>query len=112
MARMIEVRAEDIPRLLQETEGPFVLYLYSPLCGTCSLASQMLNIVIQTSASLPVFKCDVLLAPDLCQDWHIETIPCLVFCSRNKTGHRITRMESVDLLFREFKKWKEQQSTG
>ncbi|MCY9509136.1 hypothetical protein M5W68_20120 [Paenibacillus larvae] len=52
MAGMIEVRAEDIPRLLQETEGPFVLYLYSPLCGTCSLASQMLNIVIQTSASL------------------------------------------------------------
>lgn len=107
MAEMKEISAGDIPRLIQGAEGPFVLYVYSPLCGTCLLASRMLDIVIQTSAQLPVFKCNVLLAPDLCQDWQIRSIPCLVFCRQNEIGHRITRIESVDALFREFNKWKE-----
>lgn len=53
------------------------LYFYTPLCGTCTLASQMVTIVEQTQ-TLQVLAINLNHFPNFAQLLQIEQVPCLI----------------------------------
>ncbi|MCR8842812.1 thioredoxin family protein [Paenibacillus sp. SC116] len=55
-----------------------LLYMYSPLCGTCHVASRMLDVVEHLLPELRFERLNVNEAPDLAQEYQVESVPCLI----------------------------------
>ncbi|TVX94643.1 thioredoxin family protein [Paenibacillus agilis] len=55
-----------------------LLYLYSPLCGTCNVASRMLDVVEHLLPELRFERLNVNEVPDLAQAYQVESVPCLL----------------------------------
>lgn len=56
---------------------PPFLYFYTPLCGTCVIAKQMLTIVEQ-SQQFESFAINLNHFPNFAQQFEIEQVPCLI----------------------------------
>ena len=64
---------------LIENEEKTVLYVYTPMCGTCQLAKKMLTVVEMTIEGLKIGMLDLNYAPYLAKEYGIESVPCLFF---------------------------------
>jgi thioredoxin-like negative regulator of GroEL len=70
-----------------QTNKPFGVYFYTPTCGTCKIAEQMLNIAIQAGNTIPMYKINVNFALGLVEKWHIKSVPCIkTFQSQNEVN--------------------------
>lgn len=56
----------------------YAVFFFTPLCGTCKLAEQMLTIVQEAPAVLPIVKLNINFAPILRDRWRIRSVPALV----------------------------------
>lgn len=84
--------------LLEEKTTGFMLYLYTPLCGTCMVASKMLH-VVQAIMQEPIFaKMDLNYAPQLAEKYEVESVPCLLIFKENKLEEKIYAFQSVPYL--------------
>ncbi|MGL5915304.1 MAG: thioredoxin family protein [Culicoidibacterales bacterium] len=61
----------------QSVENVDFLYFYTPLCGTCHLAKQMLGIVEHTQ-NFDVFAINLNHFPEFAQVFQVEQVPCLL----------------------------------
>jgi len=73
---MIDLTKEQLQ--LIEKEDQFILYLYTPLCGTCQLAKKMLTIVEEAIPSISIYMKDLNYIPTYAEKWQIESVPCLL----------------------------------
>lgn len=82
----------DIP------EQQFILFGYTPFCGTCKLAEKMLDI---TAASLDVQvkKIDLNYYEALSQQYEIQSVPVLLFVRDAEVVHISYQFESVTTLY-------------
>lgn len=71
------------------------LYLYTPLCGTCMVASKMLTILHTMMPDLNLGKMDLNYAPELAMKYEVESVPCLVIVEEGKVIEKVYRFESV-----------------
>ncbi|OEH92277.1 thioredoxin family protein [Bacillus solimangrovi] len=99
---MIPVKQREFERIVDE-EGLTYFYLYTPMCGTCQLASKMLTIVEEAIPSLEINKIDLNYIPDYAKKWEVESVPCLIVYDEKSVKDRIYAFQSVDYLFRYFK---------
>jgi len=95
---MEEWLAADVERMLHPFAPDFVLFLYTPLCGTCKKAERMLEVLQVMRPHLPVYKVNINLLPELAQSWKVTSIPCVAVISRGKVIDRLYAMRSVDHL--------------
>ncbi|WP_232278849.1 thioredoxin family protein [Paenibacillus sp. 481] len=58
------------------------IYIYSPMCGTCKLAEQMLTIVAAAMSELRLAKLNVQSAREAAERLRIQSVPCLLLWSR------------------------------
>lgn len=84
----------------RQIHPPAALFLYTPFCGTCKVAGRMLEIVAHMMEDLPIYQCDVNLAPDLCKSWEITSIPCILLIHKRTIKEKIYAVRSVDTLYR------------
>ena len=83
----------------QEMQGEQVfLYLYTPLCGTCEVASKMLNIVKILNPSLQVGKMNVNYNQNLAIQYEVESVPCLLIAENGVIQQKIYAFQSVPYL--------------
>ncbi|WP_100407264.1 thioredoxin family protein [Bacillus solitudinis] len=75
---MNEVNSIILQEKLDKREALTVLFVYSPLCGTCRLAGNMLEVIEASYPSLPIYKLNINHAPSFAQDWRIKSVPCLL----------------------------------
>ncbi|MGG4396310.1 thioredoxin family protein [Paenibacillus thiaminolyticus] len=61
------------------------LYVYSPFCGSCRLAEQMLTLLEQSYPQLAIASVNVLDAAELVQAHRIESVPCLLLWGEDTT---------------------------
>ncbi|GAV11543.1 thioredoxin family protein [Paenibacillus sp. NAIST15-1] len=54
------------------------VFIHSPFCGTCQLASRMLNIVEVTNPKLEIAAVNVSSIPVWVNTLRIESVPCLL----------------------------------
>ncbi|MFC4355109.1 thioredoxin family protein [Chryseomicrobium palamuruense] len=73
------------------------LYIYTPMCGTCQVASKMLT-VCEEVLQQPIPQLNANYAPELMHEEQIESVPCLLL--RNDQGEylKIYAFQSVPYL--------------
>lgn len=82
-----------------ENEDVAALYLYTPMCGTCELASKMLNILNISFPSLQIGKMDINYEEELAFDYQVESVPCLIVAKKGEITNKVYAFESVTKLY-------------
>jgi thiol-disulfide isomerase/thioredoxin len=80
-----------------------VVYVYTPLCGTCQVAKKMMTVVEAALPNLRVGMIDLNYAPQLAAEYQIESVPCLLVFQRGKVMKKIYAFQSVEYLYHELK---------
>ncbi|MFF5995943.1 thioredoxin family protein [Lysinibacillus sp. KU-BSD001] len=85
---------EQWQQIINEKEMA-AFYLYTPMCGTCAVASKMLNVVEELLPTLPLGKANLNYMEDLAYDYEIESVPCLVIVKNGKIVQKVYAFQSV-----------------
>ena len=48
------------------------------MCGTCAVASKMMDVISVMKPELPIGKADLNYVQDIAIDYEIESVPCLL----------------------------------
>ncbi|WP_339254516.1 thioredoxin family protein [Sporosarcina sp. FSL W8-0480] len=75
-----------------------VFYLYTPMCGTCMVASKMIEVIATMKTDLPIGKADLNYIEGLAVDYEIESVPCLLVQENGEVIHKIYAFQSVPYL--------------
>jgi thioredoxin 1 len=81
-----------------EGGGTGLAYFYTPLCGTCQVASRMLEVVSSLFPDLEIGKTDLNYAPDIAEAYEIMSVPCLFLVKEGKVAESIYAFQSVPYL--------------
>lgn len=79
-----------------------LLYLYTPLCGTCQVASRMLQ-VIEQLVSLDIGKMNLNYFPEVAMKYGVESVPCLLFVKDGQVVQTLYAFHSVPYLLEKIK---------
>ncbi|PLT28078.1 thioredoxin family protein [Peribacillus deserti] len=98
----------DIWREEQLTEAidsgkPFGFYLFTPLCGTCQVASKMLGVTEQLMPQFKMGKADINYLPKLAELYRIESVPCLLLFTNGEVQKKIYAFQSVPFIYETLK---------
>jgi thioredoxin 1 len=76
-----------------------VFYLYTPICGTCAVATKMLEVIAELKPELEIGKADLNFVQDIAIDYEIESVPCLLIQKDGAPKHKVYAFQSIpDLL--------------
>jgi len=93
---MIELTDDGLRTALEERKSEqYFLYLFTPMCGTCMVASKMLTVVEAMNSNISIGKMDLNYAPQLAEEYKIESVPCLLIFKDGQLQEKIYRFESV-----------------
>jgi thiol-disulfide isomerase/thioredoxin len=95
---MNEIKTEQWSQYLNR-DGVQFIYFYTPLCGTCQLASKMLEVVNETIPRLQIHKCNLNYFPAIAAEYEIESVPCLTIWQDGMIVEKIYAFKSVPYLF-------------
>ena len=84
---------------IKQKEEVAALYFYTPMCGTCEVASKMLNILNIAFPSLQIGKMDINYVQELAFDYKIESVPCLIVAKNGEITDKVYAFESVTKLY-------------
>lgn len=79
-----------------------LIYFYTPLCGTCQVASRMLH-VIENMVDIKIGKMNLNFYPELADKFQIESVPCLLFIKDGDIVEMIYAFNSVPFLYEKIK---------
>jgi thiol-disulfide isomerase/thioredoxin len=82
-----EKSKDDYPKSL--------FYLYTPMCGTCAIASKMMDVIAVMKPDLPIGKADLNYVEELAVDYEIESVPCLLIQKDGEVIHKIYAFHSI-----------------
>ncbi|NHM32768.1 thioredoxin family protein [Neobacillus terrae] len=81
-----------------------LVYFYTPLCGTCQVASKMLLVISELMPVLSIGKLNANYVPDLAQSLSVESVPSLLFVKDGEALEKIYAFHSVPYLVEKIKK--------
>ncbi|MBL4966362.1 thioredoxin family protein [Bacillus halotolerans] len=81
------------------TDDVYLLYLYTPFCGTCQLASKMLTVVEEMLPSVAFYKNNLNYSPAFAKAYQIESVPCFLLFKGGKVIERGYAFHSVSYLY-------------
>ena len=87
-----------------QTQDVTAFYLYTPMCGTCAVASKMMDVVEQVLPDLSLGKANLNYMEQLAFDIEIESVPCLVISRNGKIEQKLYAFQSVPFLYEILKK--------
>ena len=73
-------------------------YLYTPMCGTCAVASKMMNVISVMKPEMPIGKADLNYVQSMAIDYEIESVPCLLIQKDGVLQHKVYAFQSVPYL--------------
>ncbi|MEC1178946.1 thioredoxin family protein [Metasolibacillus meyeri] len=76
-------------------QGMLALYLYTPICGTCAIASKMMDVVEQLLPTTPIGKMNLNYSEKLAVDLQVESVPCLVIARDDDKIEKVYAFQSV-----------------
>ncbi|MET1014497.1 MAG: thioredoxin family protein [Paenisporosarcina sp.] len=79
-------------------------YLYTPMCGTCEIASKMLAVIEEMSLDIEMGKANLNFVESVATDYQIESVPCLIITEHGKVREKIYAFHSVPFLYEKLKK--------
>ncbi|MEG0260334.1 MAG: thioredoxin family protein [Lysinibacillus sp.] len=87
-----------------EDNDKVAFYLYTPMCGTCAVASKMMDVVEQLLPEMPMGKANLNYMEQIAYAYRIESVPCLVVIENGKVTEKIYAFQSVPYLYELMKK--------
>lgn len=94
--------ANEVTERIEQDELT-ILYVYTPLCGTCQLANKMLTVVEAALPALRIGKINLNYSPDLAIKYEIESVPSLLIFQKGQLQKRVYAFQSVEYLYYELK---------
>lgn len=82
-----------------------ILYIFTAMCGTCQVASKMLNIVNEILPNLPITSTNINELVEEAQDWKVESVPCLIIFENGEIKQKVYAFKSVPYLHELLKKY-------
>ena len=79
-----------------------LFYLYTPMCGTCMVASKMM-LVINELVPNPVGQANINYLENLAMEYEIESVPCLLITKKGHVYKKIYAFQSVPFLLETIK---------
>lgn len=73
-------------------------YLYTPMCGTCAVASKMLGVIEAMRPALPIGKADLNYIQEIAREYEVESVPCLLIERKGRPVEKIYAFQSVPYL--------------
>ena len=70
-------------------------YLYTPMCGTCAVATKMLTVVEELLPQLPIGKANLNYIEELAYEYEIESVPCLLVGREGNITQKVYAFQSV-----------------
>ncbi|MFX3673910.1 MAG: thioredoxin family protein [Paenisporosarcina sp.] len=80
-------------------------YLYTPMCGTCQVASKMLAVVEELTTDTPMGKANLNFENGLAHDYQIESVPCLLISVQGEIREKIYAFHSVTYLYEKLRNY-------
>lgn len=101
---MQELTKKEAYQYVSSDVGKVALYVYSPLCGTCKVATTMMETIEKMLPSLHIAKCNINTIPMLAQDLKIKSVPYLAIVQNGHIHQEIYAFRSIPFLFDTLKK--------
>ncbi|OZU88862.1 thiol reductase thioredoxin [Virgibacillus indicus] len=86
--------------------GDYLLYIYTPFCGTCQLARAMLTKIESVHKEDVFYEMNASLHPDFMQENQIESVPCLLIMKENKVKEKVYAFRSIPNIYNYLMKYK------
>ncbi len=77
----------------------FCLYVYTPMCGTCQVASKILTVSLDLLPQLEVGKMNINFFPEVARQYEIESVPCLLIFNKGSLRNKIYAFQSVPYIY-------------
>jgi thioredoxin 1 len=94
---MKEWKEEAILKKLKREED-FCLYLFTPICGTCQVASKMLTVAKELLPNIDLGKSDINYTRAIAEEFEVESVPCLLIFKNGFISQKIYAFQSVPYL--------------
>lgn len=85
------------PELLDEKN--ILLYIYTPLCGTCNIARSMLKQIEMTHHQQFFYQMNASFYPELMQQMKIKSVPCLLIKVNHQVKEKIYAFKSIPNIY-------------
>ena len=97
---MRELNELEVRSQMDSRGKPVVVFLYTPLCGTCKAAKRMLTVAEHLLPEGTISAANVNMMPLLAQEYKIRSVPAMLLmdAERNSPPHIVYRMGSVEEL--------------
>lgn len=73
----------------------YLLYIYTPFCGTCALARTMLDKIESVHGENIFYEMNASFHPEFMQDNKVESVPCLLIKDGNENKEKIYAFKSI-----------------
>lgn len=83
----------------RQAEEKTAFYLYTPMCGTCQVASRMMEVTEQVVKNIEIGKANLNFMGQLAIDYEIESVPCLLIAENGEVVEKVYAFQSVPNLF-------------
>jgi thioredoxin 1 len=94
---------EDLNQFFNEKNSGLI-YLYTPLCGTCQMAGKMLLVVAELLPQVVFGKINLNYYPVEAIEWSVESVPCLMIVKDGVLHQKIYAFHSVPYLLETIRK--------
>ncbi|WP_427137254.1 thioredoxin family protein [Psychrobacillus psychrodurans] len=84
-----------------------MFYIYTPLCGTCQVASKMMQ-VVQEMMPFSIGQANINYLENFAMDYYIESVPCLIIAKGGTVHKKIYAFQAVPFILETIKSIDEQ----
>ncbi|MDT8859952.1 thioredoxin family protein [Alkalihalobacillus sp. MEB130] len=95
---MQDISHHTLEKMLANRDPVTAVFVYTPLCGTCKLASKMMTVVESALEPFPIFSLNINHSPAFAQNWKIKSVPCLLLFQKGLGVERIYAFHSIGYL--------------
>ncbi|MEK4302322.1 thioredoxin family protein [Oceanobacillus sp. FSL W8-0428] len=83
-----------------------ILYIYTPFCGTCTVARAMLENVEKMHKEDIFSEMNASMHPEFMQQHKIESVPCLVFMEDGEAVEKVYTFKSTANIYQYLMRYK------
>ncbi|GAB3057672.1 thioredoxin family protein [Virgibacillus ainsalahensis] len=76
-------------------EDRYLLYIYTPFCGTCKLARTMLDKIESVHKEDVFYEMNASMYPEFMQENRIESVPCLLIMEQSEIKEKVYTFYSI-----------------
>lgn len=77
----------------------YLLYIYTPFCGTCSLARSMLDKIESVHQQDIFYEMNASINPAFMQEYKIESVPCLLIKENGEIKDKVYAFKSIGNIY-------------